>query len=358
MRLARPTSFFALTALAAVVSLAPATFAQSDADRATARQLGQEGFAALDSKDFKTAEDRLKRADQLVHAPTLLLGLARAQAGMRKFVHAQETYQRIIREGVAPGAPEAFKAAIESAKQEVGSILPFIGGVTIEVTAAGVAPGTDLPNLKVTVDEVPINAASLGVRRTIDPGEHVLVATADGYKRAETHFTVPEGGSTDAPVTMEKDPNWVAPTTAPSATTAPTGILTPPPPTGTATIEQPVGPPPSRSVLPWVVMGAGGVILVAGAVSGIVAIGDHSSLATPCKGGTCPQSESGELSSYHTVAGISTGGFIVGGVGIAAGVVLLLMQPKASIGVTATPAAGLHVTPVIGPGSLGAVGTF
>src|SRR5579862_7412259 len=83
--------------------------AQSDGDRATARDLGRDGQAALDQKDYKTAEDRFRRADKLVHAPTLELGLARALAGEGKVMESQETYNRIVREGLAPGAPEVFK---------------------------------------------------------------------------------------------------------------------------------------------------------------------------------------------------------------------------------------------------------
>lgn len=346
-----------MAALAAMVSLAPATLAQSnptDADRATARQLGQEGFAALDAKDYKTAQDRLRRADQLVHAPTLLLGLARAFAGEHKYVRAQESYQRIIREGVAPGAPEAFKQALEAAKAEVGAIMPLVGGVNIIVTAAG--GGADPQNIKVTVDEVPINAASLGVKRAIDPGEHDLIATADGYKQVELKFTVPEGGSLDVPVALEKDPNAVV--TPPTPTGTATGTVPPPPPTTTGPIPPPPPPPPqSPSLVPWIVMGIGGVGLVTGAITGGIALGDHGTLTSgsnPCKGGTCPPSQSSELSSYHTVGDISTAGFIVGGAGVAAGIVLLLVQPKASAEVRT----GLQVTPVVGPGSLGAIGTF
>src|SRR5258708_34860215 len=82
-------------------SAAPA-LAQSDADRATARTLGQEGEQALESKDYKTAEDRFRRADNLVHAPTLMLGLARALAPQSKYADAQEAYNRIVRAGIAP----------------------------------------------------------------------------------------------------------------------------------------------------------------------------------------------------------------------------------------------------------------
>src|ERR1700727_347223 len=94
----------------------PGAFAQSAADRATARELGNDGQAALDKKDYATAEDRFRRADALFHAPTLLLGYARAAAGLGKVVNASEAYNRIIREGVASGAPSAFVAAVDAAK--------------------------------------------------------------------------------------------------------------------------------------------------------------------------------------------------------------------------------------------------
>ncbi|MGH7296344.1 MAG: hypothetical protein ACRELB_15500, partial [Polyangiaceae bacterium] len=159
-----------------------AAFAQSDSDRATARSLGQDGEKALDARDYKTAEDRFRRANSLVHAPTLLLGLARALAGEGKFVEAGEEYNRILREGVAPGAPAAFRHALEEAKKEVQDVAPKIGGVTIMVKTAA---GADVPAPTVTVDDTPVNAASLGVRRLIDPGDHVFRATADGYKPGE-----------------------------------------------------------------------------------------------------------------------------------------------------------------------------
>lgn len=363
MRPFRRASLACVAVLAAQVSLPPAALAQSDADRATARQLGLEGLQALDAKDYKTADDRLRRADRLVHAPTLLLGLARALSGEHKFVEAQETYQRILREGVSPGAPEAFKQAIEAAKAEVGSVAPFIGGVTIAVTAPG-ASGSALASEKVTVDDVPINAASLGIRRSIDPGDHVLVVTADGYLRAEVHFSVPEGGSVDAPVALEKDPSFVVAPPPPAPPPVDGGIVAPPPlPPGG---EPPAAPPRSSpSLVPWIVMGIGGVGLVTGAITGGIALGDHSTLANACTGGSCPSTQAGELSSYHTMGGVSTAAFVVGGIGVAAGVVLLIAQPRISTSASARTQgarrdreAGLFVTPVIGPGSLGAIGTF
>jgi hypothetical protein len=72
------------TALAFALLLIPTVAAAqtSDADRVTARGFAQEGQDALDRKDFTTAADRFGRAGELLHAPTLTLGLARAQVGL------------------------------------------------------------------------------------------------------------------------------------------------------------------------------------------------------------------------------------------------------------------------------------
>jgi len=344
MRLAARTS---LAAFALVLATPVVASAQSDADRATARQLGQDGENALSAKDYKKAEDDFRRADSLIHAPTLLLGLARALAGEFKYVEAQEAYQRIIREGVPPGAPDAFKKALDAAKTEVQDISPKIGGVTITVKAAG---GGDVPNVKVTIDEAPVSAAALGVKRVANPGPHVVNASADGFKAATLSVTVPPGGTVDAPLTLEKDlsaPAATPPQPGPTEANAPA--------TQPATPEQATAASSGgSSVLPWIAFGVGGVGLGLGAVTGILAMGKHSDLSKVCTPSCGPDQQS-NLDSYHTLGTLSTVGFIVGGIGAATGVTLLLLQPKASADAApATPAARL----VIGPGSIGAVGSF
>jgi hypothetical protein len=330
-----------LSLAAAAVTWAPEAHAQSDSDRATARALGQEGQQALENKDYATAEDRFRRADKMVHAPTLMLGLARALSAEGKYVEAQESYNRIIREGIPAGAPDAFKRALDDAKKEVEGVAPKVAAVTITVKATG---GGDIPEPQVVLDEHPINSASLGVRRAIDPGPHVLRATAEGYKGGELKFTVPEGGSVDEPLTLEKDLTAppVASTTTPGTANA-----------AVATSAGPVseGPSSAQKILPWVGFGVGGAGIILGAVTGGLAIGKHNTLKTECSNANSCQDTSG-ISSYHTLGTLSTVGFIVGGVGVAAGVVLLLTEPKS------TPATGFTVSPTLGLGSVGATGTF
>jgi|CZKU01.1.fsa_nt_gi hypothetical protein len=331
-------------ALSFGMSVAPQAHAQSDSDRATARSLGQEGQQALDNKDYATAEDRYRRADKMVHAPTLMLGLARALAAEGKYVEAQESYNRIVREGLPPGGGDAFKRAIEDAKKEVETVAPKVGAVTITIKAAG---GADVPDPQVVLDEHPINSASLGVRRAVDPGSHVVRASAAGFKPGELKFTVTEGGSIDEPMMLEQD------LTAPAAPAA--VPATTPGATANAVSSSDVGtaqPSKARKIAPFIAFGVGGAGLVLGAVTGVLAIGKHSTLSDECKttcGAGTPQDD---LSSYHTLGTLSTVGFIVAGVGAAAGVVLLVTEPQT------TPTTGLHVVPTLGLGSLGAAGTF
>ncbi len=346
LRSAALTTAFALSF---GVSMAPPAVAQSDGDRATARALGQDGQQALDNKDYPTAEDRFRRADKMVHAPTLMLGLARALSAEGKYVEAQEAYNRIVRDGVPPNGPDAFKRALDDAKKEVDAVAAKVGSVVITVKAMG---GGDIPDPQVVLDEHPINSASFGVRRSVDPGPHVLRASAEGYKTGEVRFTVPQGGSIDEPLVLEKDlsaPVAATPLPAP----APVSVSS----VGADTGAQASHPSKARKILPWVAFGVGGAGLVVGGLTGILAMGKHSTLSSNCPGGTCGPSEQNDLSSYHTLGTLSTVGFIVAGVGGAAGAILLLTQPKSDS--SPPPAtAGFRWVPVVGLGSLGAAGSF
>ncbi len=338
-------------AFAMALSAAPAA-AQTDADKATARQLGIEAQEALDKKDFKTAEDRFRRADQLFRAPTLALGLARALSANGKYVAAQETYNRIIRDGAPAGSPPAFVKAVEDAKAEVTAVSAKIGSVVITVTGA--------ENPKITLDDQPFPAAALGVKRPVDPGAHVVRASADGYKPAEVRVTVGEAGSANATLTLEKDANAVAAAAVPAAgpagapPNADQGSTPPPISTEGGSLNKPLG---------FVALGVGGVGLVVGGITGFIALGKHADLEKACPGGVCQADKKDEVSRYRSMGTISTIGFVVGAVGVAAGTVLLLTAPSgakaASVRVPyVAKGARPEISPYVGATSVGALGQF
>jgi hypothetical protein len=292
----------------------------SDGDRATARALAHEGFEAQQRSDYEVAADRFTRADALVHAPTLLLGLARAQVGLRRLVEAQETYQRIVREPLAPHAPAVFAKALEDAKRELSDLAPRLASVTIRIEG-GASPA-------VTLDEIPVPPAALGVRRLCDPGVHVVKGSAAGFDEAKVTFTIVEGGEQDVTLSMKPLPSEPTPSVA--ATPQP-GFFA-----------------PLQVKLAMASFGLGAAGLITGSVTGALVLAKHSSLnGGPCSDGKCPASEGGEVSAYRTLANVSTAAFVVAGVGAALGVTLLFTEPK-------TKTVGVFV----GPTSAGVIGTF
>jgi hypothetical protein len=322
-----------------VVPLAPLAHAQAAADRATARQLGLDGQEALDKKDYATAEDRFRRADALFHAPTLLLGYARAEVGLGKLVNASEAYNRIVREGVPPGASSAFANALEAAKAEAGAVQARIASVTVTVT------GPESPT--VTLDDQPLSIAALGVRRPVDPGTHVVRASADGWEPAETRFAVTDAGSANAALSLQRITPVGPAAPLSSAVVGQTGETAAP-----RDVSSPTTKGSGQRTLGWVGLGVGAAGLAAGTITGILATSKHSDLQSQCANG-CPPSAQGDLDSYHTLGTLSTVGFIAGGVLAAAGLVFIITAPHDS-----TASAGPRVAPYVGLGSVGAAGIF
>jgi hypothetical protein len=311
--------------------LAPAALAEpTAADRATARTLAQEGQQALESKNYAVAIDKFSRADSLVHAPTLLLGLARAQAGLGRLVEAQESYNRIIRDGVASGSPHSWTKALEDATREVGALPQRLPWVTITVLGP--------TNPEVVIDSTPVPIASLGVKRPVNPGNHTIKVSAEGYVPSEKAVTLSEGQALTVNIELEQTP-------------ADTSQLTKKP--GSSSEMGSATTPETQRFLAFGALGLGGAGLIVGSVTGGLAMHKHSQLAGVCPNGECGPAQGSALDSYRTYANISTVSFIVGGVGAAGGVILLLTQPRETSASTTS-----QVSAFVGVGSAGVKGTF
>jgi hypothetical protein len=343
----------------AVLTVASPAYAQdaSSQDIAQARQLGGQAQAAYDKGDFTESEKLWTAAAKLyTQAPTLTLGLARTQAKLGKVVAAQESYNKIVREwGNTPNPPPAFKDAVEAAKTEVVAVSAKVASVTVSIEGP--------TNPQVTIDGQAVPAAALGLKRPVDPGSHKVTATADGYKPADTTFSVTEGGSAAATLKMEKAAGGAV-AAAPVPGPAGPGPASP----GEPGADVGTGKGSSNKTLAFVAFGVGGAGLVVGAITGAIALGKAGDLKTACDANkTCPASSQSDVDSYKSVGTISTIGFIVAGVGGVAGVVLLLTAPKdnaasASTGRYTTVAVkrdvGPSVTPYFGGTSAGVTGRF
>ena len=315
--------------IAAGLLLSASAFGQTDDEKATARSLGQEGQAALDKGDAKTAEDRFHRAVMIFDSakapvpPTLILGYARGAALNKHFIAAEEAYNRMIRAGLPPGAPAPFVKALEDAKKEIDNVTPHIARVTINVT------GCDSPT--VTLDGATVPSMMFGIKKPIDPGTHEIKASATGCKASTTSFTVDDGKESTANVTLEKEATTnvtTNPTTTNPTTTNPT--TTNPTTTSPTTTTTESGGGSGLKIAGIVTLGVGGVGLVLGAITGGLALGDHSDIANACPDPkNCPASLQGKIDSNHTMGTLSTVGFVAGGVLAVAGIVMWVLAPSA-----------------------------
>ena len=346
---------------AASLALEPAAAAQaSDADKAIARELYNDGVKALEAEHFAVAAAKFQNAVELFHAPTMLIGLARAYIGLGKFVEAKETYNRVLNEKLPANASDAFLQAQKDAAKEIRSLDEKIGSATIAVKAkSGALPA----GLVATLDGQELKQAAFGMKRPMNPGSHELRVTAPDFADATQRFDVTARKDVAINVALTKV-EAAGPTGEgavrggggssgePTATTTneATGVLVVPPagddPKGGST----------QATLGWATLGLGGAGLVLGGITGGLALSKHASLEESCPTGQCGAGFNDKISSYETLGMLSTVGFIAGGALGAAGIVLLVTAPTTPVGEKAS--AFVPISFGVGPGSVRATFEF
>jgi hypothetical protein len=204
------------------------------------------------------------------------------------------------------------------------------------------------------VDDVPMPSALFDSPRPTDPGQHSVTASAQGFKSTTVVVTVPEGGEAAAGLRLEPAPAPVAVASPGASPSAPTPAAAPAP---AVAVTATVAPAPSGggSLAPAVTaLVVGGVGVGVGAIFGIIAIGDKSTLDSQCgptkKGCTSPS----DVSALNTSSWVSNIGFGVGVVGLAVAGVLFATHRGPEKAASTSP----WIAPVIGLGSAGLEGTF
>jgi hypothetical protein len=110
----------------------------------------------------------------------------------------------------------------------------------------------------------------------------------------------------------------------------------------------------SQRLWGFVALGVGVVGVGTGVVTGLMATSKHSSAESECPNSICIAGSQGEkdLDAFRSLRTVSTVGYIVGGVGAAAGVTLLILAPKNP------PPTSARLGLVVRPTSLGVIGAF
>lgn len=338
--------------ISTVADAQPAPASPSAADISAARAIGAEGVKLAEKGRCAEAVEKLERSEKLYHAPTTLGRLAECQIELGRIVLGTENLQRLLREPVAASAPPAFTAARARAEKVLARAKPRIANLVINVAAP---PAT---KIDLTVDGVAVSDMFIGNEWPADPGQHVVEATSPGFLKASAKVALKDGEGEKVSLKLDVDPSYVKPAAPDPVVTKPSdGDKSPPP------LPPPPPPDPKSNVLAYAALGVGGAGVVVGSVTGILFLGKNSDLSKSCPDKNCSTAAGqSDLSSTKTMGTISTVGFIVGGVGLAAGAVLLLTggaPTKASVtGKSTAKSNELTVRPVVGGNYLGVSGSF
>ncbi|APR86982.1 hypothetical protein A7982_12331 [Minicystis rosea] len=282
-----------------------------------AQVLYDAGLKQLDAKNYKDACPKFlesRRLDNTKIASLIALAKCHDQAGQTASAWAR--YRELTVEFKKLGNPDGEKAATHRADE----LEKVLSKLQINTT-------TDVPGLIVRRDGNDVSKAELGGPVNVDPGPHVIEATAPGYEVWQTTVTV-----------GDKNDNRTV--TIPGLTAKPT---------------------PTSPLRPaaFAVGGLGVAGLVLGGVMGGLAMSDKSKLDTLCPQNACPNGNGGQdkLASAKTKALVSTVGLSVGGAALATGVVLFVLSTR---GTPKQDERKPALVPAIGPGfaGLSATGSF
>lgn len=271
--------------------------------RTAARDLATQGGQAFDAGKYAEAGDFFRRAHQLVAAPSIALMEARSLAKLGQLLEAVDIYEQTTRLKLADDAPEAYVAAVQTARTEVEEVRARLP--RLKLTVLGTTHGD---GAQVTIDDKPTPEVLLGVERPVDPGVHHFAVHVAGQTRAERDLTVAEGQSYQ----VELDARATEPTAKPAV-----GPVAPPQ-------SQVSSSSSSRKTLGYVGLGIGAVGLGIGTYTGLVALHHKSNLDSVCHPG-CPESSASDIDSWRSNRTVSWLSYGVGIAAAGAGVLLLTL---------------------------------
>jgi hypothetical protein len=302
-----------------------------DASRTAARALGTSGLEAYEGGRFQEASDKLEKAYAIARVPTLALWSARALAKLGRLLEAAARLEEAANIELAEGEQELQRRAKVEAREELETLQSRIPQLVVEVE------GAPPDQVNVTLDGEPELQVVVGQKLQIDPGRHRVQATY-GEATLQQEIQLAEGDARTLVLPFSGSAGAAAGAAEGGAESS-------------SLMDQHSGSSASPlKALGWVSLGLGGVGLVVGGVAGVISLGKKSDIedSPRCNGNRCAPSERDLVDSYDSARSVSTIGFIAGGVLTAAGITLLITQS----------ASGADTQAFIGPGTIGARGTF
>jgi hypothetical protein len=322
------------------IALASAGSAAAQSSKVAAQALFEDGRTLVTQGRFAEACPKFAESEKLDPSASTLLNLASCYEKAGKTATAWETYK----EAASSASAINRQDYVAIAQKRAGLLEPTLTKLTVTV-------GALVDGLVVKRDGVEVGRALFGVAIPIDPGAHLIEASAPKKKPWSTSLDAKDPSASltvtipaleDAPDTT---PPVVVPPPAPPVVAPPS---TTPPPT-------PPPPPPSSGssqATIGIVVGVVGIVGVglgsAFALSAKSKYNDSLTACSPVNPNLCSQSGVDQRNSARTSGNIASVAFAVGGVALATGIVLWITAPSShgseqgvAIGVVPTLGGGL-----------------
>jgi len=297
--------------------------------RQAAQDLADSAFDLLQKERYAAAAELFEKADETFHSPVFIVFRAEAVHKQGDLVGARKLLQAVVDEKLADYAPDAFREAQDEARGKIADLDAVIPTITVRLAGSGA----------VTMNGEPLSSARIGTPIQVNPGTYELSATGSAERSDSASLTVAEGDRQVAELDVSAPQPAIQP------------LPGSPPPEGDDGEGIPIW------IWPTIAYGVGGVGLIMGVAAGGVFVGKQSSLKDACKNdgdgdpNTCPPDQQSKGDSVKTLGNVSTAGWVIAGLGAAAGTVLLFV-PLGDQGPVVS--AKLNV----GPGWLGVGGRF
>lgn len=266
-----------------------------------------------------------------------MLRLGRCQVTLGRVVEGLDNLRWVARQPLASDASEALPRDAElqqRARRLIEQNERRVASLKIAVAAPREADVT------VEIDGNPVAFANLANARRVDPGEHLIVAKAPGYRTVFANVSLRDGGIDAVALVLELELELAA-----------SWHVTP----AAAAASAPVARRANR-VPAWIAFGVSGATMSVGAVLGVLTLGKADQIHATCTGATCPAASRGALDSAHAYANAATGMFVVSGLSALVGTALVIWPPSSPEREKAR--ANTVVRPLLGVGSAGVAGTF
>ena len=315
-----------------LVSLAPLEAAAQEQSEVAATALFDQGRNLMQQGKYAEACPKLAESERLAPSGGTLLNLADCYEHTGQTASAWAAWKDAAARANAAGKSDVEKRALARA----AALEPNLAKLAISVD-----PASDVPGLEVKRDGVKVGHAEFGVPIPVDPGTHVIDATAPNKQPFSGKVDVAaKQANATLSVTLVDAPQ-AAPTPAPATAPAPTPATATAP---SATPEQPASSWSGQKTAALIVGGVGLVGIGVGSAFGLIAKSKNDQALQNCRTSTlCSQQGLNLTDDAKSAATVSTIAFVAGGVALAGGIVLWLLAPSSSRSTT-----GLRFEPLVG----------